>query len=45
MLCKEKCSDTVFLPCGHLTTCNTCASGITKCPVQTCDRKIDSLIK
>lgn len=32
-VCMDKTVDTVFLPCGHLITCNGCAERVKNCPM------------
>lgn len=32
-VCHSRVIDTVFLPCGHLATCETCARTVTNCPL------------
>ena len=32
-VCMENDVDTVFLPCGHLVSCNQCSPKLRKCPV------------
>eukprot|EP00042_Codosiga_hollandica_P054459 m.737078 g.737078 ORF g.737078 m.737078 type:complete len:821 (+) comp58903_c0_seq6:757-3219(+) len=33
VICMERTLQTVFLPCGHLCTCETCALQVTDCPL------------
>lgn len=42
-ICMDRESDTCFMPCRHLCTCESCADRILKCPV--CRRKIEQCIK
>ena len=42
-ICLEKEASIVFLPCGHLSCCSTCAPSLTKCPV--CRARIDALVR
>ena len=42
-ICLEKEACIVFLPCGHLSCCPTCAPSLTKCPV--CRARIDALVR
>lgn len=32
-VCMDKSISVVFIPCGHLVTCNVCAEAISKCPI------------
>lgn len=32
-ICMDQDVNIVFLPCGHLVTCSTCAANIPDCPV------------
>ncbi|XP_033740227.1 baculoviral IAP repeat-containing protein 3-like [Pecten maximus] len=42
-VCLDKNSNTVFLPCGHLTTCAECASSLIKCPL--CRKHIHGTVR
>ena len=42
-ICLENEASIVFLPCGHLSCCSTCAPSLTKCPV--CRARIDALVR
>ena len=42
-ICLEMEASIVFLPCGHLSCCSTCAPSLTKCPV--CRARIDALVR
>lgn len=42
-ICYDNEADIVFLPCGHLTTCETCASRVRTCPI--CRSYIHNKIK
>lgn len=33
VVCLDSASQIIFLPCGHLCTCNGCASTVTHCPL------------
>jgi hypothetical protein len=32
-ICMDKDVDTVFLPCGHLVSCNNCARSLRNCAI------------
>lgn len=32
-ICMDRDIDIVFIPCGHLVTCNECSVSLSKCPV------------
>ncbi|XP_051714813.1 E3 ubiquitin-protein ligase XIAP [Oryctolagus cuniculus] len=32
-ICMDRNTAVVFIPCGHLVTCNTCAEAVDKCPM------------
>ncbi|CAF1255355.1 unnamed protein product [Rotaria magnacalcarata] len=32
-VCLDKPPDMVFIPCGHVTTCETCSSIVSDCPI------------
>lgn len=32
-VCQEAMSNRVFLPCGHMSCCNTCADKLRNCPI------------
>lgn len=38
IICKVRNFDIIFLPCGHLITCLSCALNIVECPVLHCGR-------
>ena len=42
-ICADKELGVVFIPCGHLVTCTTCAASLNNCPV--CRSTITSLVK
>jgi len=42
-ICADKDLGVVFIPCGHLVTCTTCAASLNNCPV--CRSTITSLVK
>ena len=42
-ICADKELGVVFIPCGHLVTCTTCAASLNSCPV--CRSTITSLVK
>lgn len=42
-ICYDNEADIVFLPCGHLTTCATCATRVRSCPI--CRSHIHNKIK
>ena len=42
-VCADKELGVVFIPCGHLVTCTTCAASLNNCPV--CRSTITSLVK
>ena len=42
-VCMDKVLDVVFMPCRHMSTCNTCAEPLTKCP--TCREHIEQCVK
>ena len=33
VICYERAKNTIFIPCGHLACCDTCAAGLHRCPV------------
>ncbi|XP_043927023.1 baculoviral IAP repeat-containing protein 8-like [Protopterus annectens] len=35
-ICMDKNICIVFIPCGHLVTCQSCAAAIEKCPICCC---------
>ncbi|KAK7582361.1 hypothetical protein V9T40_013806 [Parthenolecanium corni] len=37
VICLEKQSNIVFLPCGHLCTCSNCSLCVNQCPLCRCD--------
>ncbi len=39
VVCLDNHRNTVFVPCGHLVTCNACSIEINECPI--CRRHID----
>ncbi|KAL1525980.1 hypothetical protein AB1Y20_020806 [Prymnesium parvum] len=43
IICFERQKDTVFVPCGHLVSCSTCAELVVNCP--SCRQPISSKIK
>ena len=43
VICMDAEKDIVFMPCGHLYTCETCSSKVTKCPM--CRQVITNRIK
>lgn len=42
-ICKENRSNVVMIPCGHICTCDKCASKLSKCP--SCRTRISQIIK
>lgn len=42
-ICFENESNSVFIPCGHITACVKCASSLTQCPI--CRKKFRNVIK
>ncbi|KAI8740916.1 baculoviral IAP repeat-containing protein 2 isoform X1 [Biomphalaria glabrata] len=42
-ICMEEDACMVFLPCGHLITCSTCASVVRQCPI--CRQKIKKTVR
>lgn len=39
----DKVSDIIFLPCGHIVSCGSCALSLKKCPV--CRKDIQGIVK
>lgn len=33
VVCHKNSRDTMFVPCGHLSTCSSCCKGLSECPV------------
>jgi predicted RNase H-like nuclease len=42
-ICMEKESSIVFIPCGHVVSCETCAPHIRKCAI--CRKLIEGRVK
>ncbi|WAR09157.1 BIRC2-like protein, partial [Mya arenaria] len=42
-ICMERQVNTTLLPCGHLVSCDRCASRLAKCPI--CRTKIKGSVK
>ena len=42
-ICLDKLADIVFVPCGHLCSCTSCAPALRKCPI--CRVKIEKAIR
>ena len=42
-ICLNSVADVVFVPCGHLCSCISCAQSLRKCPI--CRVKIEKAIK
>ncbi|XP_053404434.1 baculoviral IAP repeat-containing protein 3-like [Mercenaria mercenaria] len=43
--CKQNDVCIVFLPCGHLVTCEDCAPSLRYCSVQTCEKYIKGTVR
>lgn len=42
-VCLDRISDCVFVPCGHVCCCVTCASALHKCPI--CRKNLEKIVK
>ncbi|KAL3881989.1 hypothetical protein ACJMK2_028371, partial [Sinanodonta woodiana] len=42
-ICMENPIRVIFLPCGHLVCCETCAPAFRKCPI--CRKRIQQSVK
>ena len=42
-ICLEGSVEMVFIPCGHICACNSCAERVTSCPL--CRKTIEQSIK
>ena len=42
-MCLDKECSTVFLPCGHMCACDSCAEKVQKCPI--CNGPIRGTVK
>ncbi|GAV78716.1 GIDE domain-containing protein/zf-C3HC4_3 domain-containing protein [Cephalotus follicularis] len=43
VICLEQEYNSVFVPCGHMCCCTTCASHLSNCPL--CRRRIEQVVK